>query len=86
MAKKVLMYGTSVCTWCARAREFFKKYRIKYKEIDVENNEKALQEMSEKSRQLGTPVIDVDGNIVVGFDEAKLKEFLKIKDQNGKEK
>lgn len=79
MAKRVLMYGTSVCTWCARAREFFKKHRIKYKEIDVENNEKALQEIIKKSRQLGTPVIDIDGNIVVGFDEVKLRELLKIR-------
>lgn len=80
MAKKVMIYGTKFCTWCARAREFFKKYKIKYKEIDVENNEKALQEMIKKSRQLGTPVIDIDKNIVVGFDEVKLRELLKIKD------
>ena len=79
MAKKVLLYGTNTCTWCMRTRNFFKEYKIKYKEINVENSTKAQQEMIKKSGQLGVPVVDIEGDIIVGFDENKLKELLKIK-------
>ena len=79
MAKKVVLYGTSTCTWCARTRKFFKEHKIKYKEIDVGGDAKAAQEMIEKSGQIGVPVIDIGGKIVVGFDEDKLRELLKIR-------
>lgn len=79
MAKKVIMYGTETCIWCAKTREFFKEHGVKYREIDVGNNIKAAQEMIKKSGQQGVPVIDIDGKIFVGFDEDNLRRLLKIK-------
>ena len=79
MVKKVILYGTSECQWCHRTREFFKEHKIKFKDINVDENDKALNEMIKKSGQQGVPVIDIDGKIIVGYDEEKLRELLKIK-------
>lgn len=76
---KVVIYTTKFCPWCKKTKEFFKEHNIIYKEIDVGKDEKAAQEMIKKSGQFGVPVIDIDGKIVVGFDEARLRELLKIK-------
>ncbi|MBI2587816.1 thioredoxin family protein [Candidatus Azambacteria bacterium] len=76
--KSVKIYTTPTCPYCHMAKEFFKANNVEFQEFDVAADEKARNEMMEKSGQLGVPVIDVDGQIVVGFDEPKLKELLKI--------
>ena len=78
-AKNVLIYTTPTCIWCARTKEFFKQNKIQYKEINVAGDAKAAQEMIKKSGQVGVPVIDIDGQIVVGFDQERLKKLLVIK-------
>ena len=74
----IILYKTSVCPWCHKTEELLKKHKIRYKAINVGENPKAANEMIEKSGQLGVPVIDIDGKIVVGFDEPKLRKLLKI--------
>ena len=76
---KVKIYSTPECLWCNKAKDFFKEKKIKFEEIDVSENQKAAEEMVDKSKQQGVPVIEVDGNIIVGFKEEKLKKILKIK-------
>ncbi len=76
--KSVKIYTTPTCPYCHMAKEFFKANNVEFQEFDVAADEKARNEMMEKSGQLGVPVIDIDGQIVVGFDEPKLKELLKI--------
>ena len=76
---KVKIYSTPECSWCNKAKDFFKEKKIKFEEIDVSENQKAAEEMVDKSKQQGVPVIEVDGNIIVGFKEEKLKKILKIK-------
>ncbi|MBI2004429.1 glutathione S-transferase N-terminal domain-containing protein [Candidatus Pacearchaeota archaeon] len=75
----VKIYTTPTCPWCKKTKEFFKENKIKFKEIDVASDKKAAKEMIEKSGQMGVPVIDVDGTLIVGFDESKLKKALKLK-------
>ena len=75
---KVTVYSTPTCPWCHKTKEFFKKHHISYKEIDVSSDQKAAGEMVKKSGQMGVPVIDVDGEIIVGFDEPALRKALKI--------
>ncbi|MEK6862190.1 MAG: glutaredoxin domain-containing protein [Nanoarchaeota archaeon] len=79
MAKQVLLYKTFSCPWCHKTAEFLDKHKIKYKAIDVGEDEKAAEKMVEISGQRGVPVIDIDGKIIVGFDEPKLKKLLRIK-------
>ncbi|MDP3948342.1 MAG: glutaredoxin domain-containing protein [bacterium] len=76
---KVTIYTTPSCVYCRMAKDFFKKNNVEYSELNVVNDEKAREDMIKKSRQLGVPVIDVDGEIFVGFDQAGLKKTLNIK-------
>ncbi|MBI2623076.1 MAG: glutaredoxin family protein [Candidatus Liptonbacteria bacterium] len=74
----IIIYSTPSCIYCKMAKEFFAKNNIAYKEFNVAEDEKAREEMVSKSHQLGVPVIDVDGEIFVGFDRAGLAKALKI--------
>ncbi len=60
--------------------EFLKEHNIKFEEIDVSKDKKAREEIIKKSGQMGVPVIEIDGQIVVGFDKEKIVKLLKIKD------
>lgn len=73
---EVTIYTTSTCVYCKMAKEYFKENNVQYKEIDVGSDQKAAQEMVEKSGQLGVPVIDIDGHVIVGFDQPKVKAAL----------
>lgn len=75
----VKIYTTTHCPYCVMAKEFFKKNNVKYEEVNVELDEKAAEEMIEKSGQMGVPVIDVDGQIIVGFNRPALEKALKIR-------
>jgi len=75
----VTIYTTPTCVYCKAAKDFFKEHNVEYDEKDVAVDEQAREAMVEKSGQLGVPVIDVKGNIVIGFDEAKLSELLGVK-------
>ena len=76
---KVLVYSTNSCPWCVRVKDFLKDKKIPFTNIDVSENESAANEMVEKSGQIGVPVIDVDGEIIIGFDRPKLEKALKLK-------
>lgn len=75
----VKIYTTNTCTYCKMAKDFFQQNNVQYEELNVVTDVKARQEMVEKSGQLGVPVIDIDGTIVVGYDRERLGELLGIK-------
>ena len=72
----VRIYSTSVCPYCEMAKEYFKKNNVAYENIDVMADQNARQEMFQKSHQMGVPVIDIDGSIIVGFDRSALDAIL----------
>ena len=74
----VKIYSTPTCVYCKMAKEFFAKNNIKYEEFNVAEDLKAREEMVQKSGQLGVPVIDIDGQVVVGFNEEVLRKMLGI--------
>lgn len=74
--KKVTIYSTPTCTYCHAAKEFFTTNGVEYTELDVAADLAARSDMVSKSGQMGVPVIDIGGTIVVGFDEARIKEAL----------
>lgn len=75
----IKVYSTPTCPWCIKTKEFLKKHKIKFENIDVSTDVKGAKEMVKKSGQMGVPVIDANNEIIVGFDEEKLKRILKIK-------
>ncbi len=76
--KKVVIYSTPTCPFCIRAKQFLKDSKIKFEDIDVSSDHERAQEMIERSGQMGVPVLDIDGEIIVGFDREKIKEALEI--------
>jgi len=75
---KVTVYSTQTCPWCHRVKDFLKEHNIEFDDFDVGADQEKVKEMVDKSGQMGVPVIDIDGTIIVGFDQAKIKELLKI--------
>jgi glutaredoxin-like YruB-family protein len=76
---KVKIYTTPACPFCNLAKQYLKEKGIEFEEIDVSKDEMAAQEMIEKSGQMGVPVIEIDGKIVIGFDKEKIDKLLGLK-------
>lgn len=76
MAEKIIIYTTSMCPYCDYAKDYLNEKKVDFEEIDVSNNKEKAQEMIEKSKQMGVPVIDIDGNIIIGFDKEKIDKYL----------
>ncbi len=74
----VTIYSTPTCVYCKMSKEFFKQHNVAYEEKNVASDDAAREDMIKKSGQLGVPVIDIDGTIVVGFDKGKLSSLLGI--------
>ena len=74
----VNVYSTPTCPYCTMVKEFLDKDKVKYQNIDVAADPKKAKEMIEKSGQMGVPVIDVNGTMIIGFDEEKLRKALKL--------
>ncbi|MBI3627889.1 MAG: glutaredoxin family protein [Candidatus Sungbacteria bacterium] len=75
----VKIYTTPVCVYCKMAKSFFAENDVKYEEVNVASDTKAREEMIAKSRQIGVPVIDIGGKIIIGFDKPRIAEALGIK-------
>lgn len=76
---KVTIYTTPTCVYCKMTKAFFKEHNVAYEKKDVSTNAVARDEMIDKSGQMGVPVIDIDGKILVGFDKEGFSELLHIK-------
>ena len=74
----VKIYSTPSCPYCKMAKQFLTENNIEFENIDVAANQSSAQEMIAKSGQMGVPVFDIDGKIVVGFDKNKIKELSGI--------
>lgn len=75
---KTIIYSTPTCTYCHLVKQFFTENKVDYEERDVTKDQRYMQELLQKSGQLGVPVIDANGHIVVGFNREALKRALKL--------
>ena len=75
----VKVFSTPTCPFCVTLKEFLKENEVEFEDLDVAENDKAREEMIEKSSQMGVPVIEIDGEVVVGFDQPKIKKLLNLK-------
>lgn len=79
MDKKIIkIYSIPTCPSCIRAKQFLKDNNITFEDIDVSTNQSAAEEMIKKSGQIGVPVLDIDGEIIVGFDKDRIKKILGV--------
>jgi len=75
---EVKVYSTPTCSWCTKVKEFLKGNGIEYKDFNVAEDEVAREDIVKRSGQMGVPVIDIDGELVIGFNQVQLKEKLGI--------
>ncbi len=75
----ITVYSTTWCAFCHAAMQYFDSIGVAYTDKDVEKDAEAAREAVEKSGQMGVPVIDLDGEIIIGFDKPKIDAFLKNK-------
>ena len=73
----IKIYSTPTCPYCDMAKNYFKEKKIEYEEADVSSDTKAREEMISKSSQMGVPVIDINGTIIVGFNRTEIDNALK---------
>ena len=72
----VIVYSTPTCPFCHKAKNYLNEKGVDFEDIDVSEDEAKGKEMVEKSGQMGVPVLDVNGTIIVGFDHGKIDEAL----------
>lgn len=76
MSKQVKIYTTPTCPYCIRTKEFLQEKNIEFENIDVSKDPSKADEMVKKSGQMGVPVLDIEGKIVVGFDKEAIMGAL----------
>ena len=77
--KRVTVYTTPTCSWCTTVKNYLRKHGVRYTEIDVASDQNAAKDMVSKSGQQGVPQTDINGNMVIGFDQSKINRLLEIK-------
>ncbi|OGZ27687.1 MAG: NrdH-redoxin [Candidatus Nealsonbacteria bacterium RIFOXYB1_FULL_40_15] len=77
---KVKIYSTPACPYCVTLKEYLKEKGFEFEDIDVSQDQNALNEMIEKSGQMHVPVLQIGETIVIGFDREKINGLLNIKE------
>ncbi len=78
MAHTVTVYSTPTCSWCHAVKDYLTSRQVSFADIDVSVDVAKAREMVTKSGQYGVPVLDIDGEIVVGFDRERIRSLLGI--------
>jgi len=78
MDKKVTIFSSPTCSYCKMTKEFLNEKNIPFTDIDVTKDEKARDDMIKKTGQMGVPVVDIDGEIIIGFNKDKISSALGI--------
>jgi len=73
----ITLYTTPTCTYCRKAKAYFQEHRIPFSEYDVSRDQRRAEEMVRKSGQMGVPVIDVNGRVIVGFNQPEIERALR---------
>jgi glutaredoxin-like YruB-family protein len=76
---RVIVFSTPTCTYCNAAKRYFREKGIRFKDVDVSRDAAAARDMVRRSGQMGVPVIDIGGKVIVGFDRLKIERYLGIK-------
>jgi len=74
----VKVYSTPTCPWCTVAKNYLSSKNIQFDDIDVTRDNNAAMEMVKKSGQRGVPVIEIQNNVIVGFDQKKIDNLLNL--------
>lgn len=73
---KAKVYSTDSCPWCEMVKDFLKSHNVEVEVVDVGKDQQAAQEMVRKSHQFGVPVVEINEEVIVGFDKERLSKIL----------
>ncbi len=73
----VTVYSTPQCSFCTQVKKYFKENRVPFRDYDVSRDQRRAEEMFRKSGQMGVPVLDIHGKVIVGFDKTKIDKALR---------
>jgi len=73
---KVTIYSTPTCPYCVQVKAYLKEKGVEHTDYNVADNQEKAKEMVEKSGQMGVPVVDIDGNITIGFNKPEIDKLL----------
>lgn len=74
--RRVMVFTTPSCVWCTRVKSYLTGRGVRFIEVDVARDEKAMKQMVERSGQMGVPQLDIDGKMIVGFDKPRIDQLL----------
>lgn len=75
---KTIVYSTQECPWCNVAKDFLKANNIEFEEKDIAVDEVARNEIVRKTGRMGVPVLDIDGTVIIGFDQEAISKALNL--------
>ena len=75
---RVIIFSTPTCTYCNAVKRYLHDKGVRYKDVDVSRDTVAARDMVRRSGQMGVPVVDIGGKIVIGFDRPKIDRYLGI--------
>lgn len=75
--KKIIVFTTPSCAWCTRVKDYLRRKRLPFREVDISRDPKAAEDMVRKTGQQGVPVTLINGRPVVGFNQARIEQLLK---------
>jgi len=78
MNHEITIYTTPTCSWCQATKEYLRARGVDFEEVDVASDMSRAIEMVQKSGQQGVPVLDIDGEIIVGFDRSRIDSLLEL--------
>ncbi len=73
---RVVLFSTSTCSWCRRAKRYLREQRVQFKEVNVERDPDAAKDIVRKTGQTGVPVIKIGSSWIVGFDKERIDKEL----------
>lgn len=76
---KVIVFSTPSCSYCNMAKQYFRQKNVRFTDIDVSRDQSAARDMVRRSGQMGVPVIDIGGKVIVGFNRPKIDQLLGLK-------
>ena len=76
---KVIVFSTPTCSYCNMAKQYFRQKNVRFTDIDVSRDQAAARDMVRRSGQMGVPVIDIGGKVIVGFNRPKIDQMLGLK-------
>lgn len=77
---KVIVFSTPTCSYCNMAKQYFRSKNVRFRDVDVSQDAAAARDLVRRTGQMGVPVIDIGGKLIVGFDRPKINQLLGLKE------